>query len=202
MNMELIQGRVLCQERLERLLNVLRAQGGEETLRRLEWNFGIHRWEVREACELGWITLETRKPKTGRPAKIAKTVSKTDQAKGPEHRFWFPKQISIRHLVFARESIKAHRHGWGCGKRLASRFGMGSFTDIYMRVYPSAKSRRGASASVSRLLRQPDVMAVRAWLMAQDRGHISRAEPMPQTREGITGRMDELLERRLALQMQ
>ncbi len=38
--------------------------------------------------------------------------------------------------------------------------------------------------------------------MAQDRGHISRAEPMPQTREGITGRMDELLGRRLALQMQ
>ncbi len=59
---------MLSRERLHRILAVIQRQGGSETVRQLTRRFSIFRSEIKEAEALGWISIEKRKPKTGRPA--------------------------------------------------------------------------------------------------------------------------------------
>ena len=61
----------------------------------------------------------------------------------------------FRRLCFAIESVQTIRRGNGC-------LGLGCWVDAYQRVYRGARSRAGARASVSRLMRHPDVKAARA----------------------------------------
>ena len=167
-------------------------------LRTLESRFAIWRDEVRQAAELGWVTLEIRKPRTGRPAKIARIVSNSAAAKLPFYRSWYPPPIPIRHVLFVRTMAMALKHAGG---KMGRRIGTHSYTTAYRRVYPSAKSIRGACASASRLLRHPNVIEIRAWMYAKNEGYIPKNELMPESLAGIEDRLDELLGRRLAWKM-
>ena len=75
----------LCRERLNRLLHVLARQGGSETLRQLERRFGVWRWEVKQAAALGWVKIETHKPRTGRPSQIAKVINPAQRKNIKQH---------------------------------------------------------------------------------------------------------------------
>jgi hypothetical protein len=72
---------ILCRERLARIQRVLKKNDGKLTVRDFARSFSVWEWEVEQAAALGWIEIETRKPHTGRPSRIAKIVSKPDAAK-------------------------------------------------------------------------------------------------------------------------
>jgi len=75
----------LCRERLDRLKDVLDRQGGSETIRQLNRRFAIWEWEVEQAAVLGWVTIETRNPATGRPSRIARKLSQTPDGNSRRH---------------------------------------------------------------------------------------------------------------------
>jgi hypothetical protein len=172
----------LCRERLNRILSVLDRQGGSETLRQLERRFGIWRQEIKQAAELGWVKIEIRKPHTGRPANVV-IVNNGSSAKLPPQRHEIERGISHRHWLFALKSIQAIKRG----RTFVWRFPC--FTEAYMKVYKGVRSRRVASASVSRLLRHPDVKAARAWFKAQINGKVPRDESMPDTASAVWQRL-------------
>ncbi len=173
----------LCRERLDRLLRVLQRQGGSETVRQLVRSFGLWRWEIEQAEQLGWIALEIRKPPTGRPSLVAREVSNPTAAKLPPWRYQIPKPISHRHWLFALESIKAVKRG--CN--LIWHFPC--FTEAYLAAYKGVKSRRGATVSASRVLRHPDVRATRAWFRAQMNRKVPIGEFMPESAVAIWERL-------------
>lgn len=182
----------LCRERLARIQRVLNKNGGALTVRDFARSFGVWEWEIEQAAALGWIQIETRKPRTGRPSRVVRLVSKPDTAKLPPYRWQIEKPISHRHFSFAVASLKSFKRG---RPSYASAFGLGGWgcrTDAYQNVYKAARSRAGARASVSRLIRHPDVRAARAWFYAKVRREISMDEPMPDTARAIWQRLSEL----------
>lgn len=171
---------ILCLERLERILSILDRRGGELPVREFERSFSVWRWEVEQAAQLGWIVIETRKPRTGRPAQIARRLSKSPAAKLPPLRNRLGKAISYRHWDFADATLLARR--WGrtvCGFTFITR------TDAYLECFPCARSRAAASVSASRLMRHWHVQSARAWLSAKSNGEIPLDAPNPQTPEEI-----------------
>lgn len=182
----------LCRERLNRLLLVLQHQGGSETVRQLERRFSIWRWEVEQAATLGWVVIETHKPRTGRPSNIAKfpsdstpeIVSKSQAAKLPPWRRQIDKEISHRHWWFAlRSTHEAIKGGSSYFWRIPP------YVDAYQRTYGNARNRAGARASMSRLLKHPDVKAARAWWYAVINQRVPQDEDMPQTAAAIRERL-------------
>ena len=156
---------MLSRERLHRILAVIQRQGGSETVRQLTRRFSIFRSEIKEAEALGWISIEKRKPKTGRPATIAR-LSKSQPAKLPPPRWMLERPIKYNHHKFARLTVYASIKGGSC---LA---GFPGYIEAYQRTYPQAKSKNGAYASCSRLLRHPHVFAARQWYYATSNGEI------------------------------
>jgi len=65
----------LCRERLARIQGVLNQNAGVLTVRDFARSFSVWEWELEQAAALGWIQIETRKPRTGRPSRIAKDES-------------------------------------------------------------------------------------------------------------------------------
>jgi hypothetical protein len=179
-----VKSLTLCRERLNRLLHVLARQGGSETLRQLERRFGVWRWEVKQAAALGWVKIETHKPRTGRPSQIAK-VSKTPSAKLPPWRVQIEREISIRHWWFAMRSTHQAIKGGS-----NSFWHIPPYVDAYQRTYGSARSQAGARASMSRLLHHPDVKAARAWWYAKINNRIPQEEDMPATASAIWRRLN------------
>lgn len=177
---------VLCRERLERIQDILERVGGMLSVRDFFRSFGIHEWEVTQAAELGWVKIETHKPHTGRPSRIARTVSKCSPAKLPLPRRLIGKCVSIRHANFAMYSVCL------CVKGGAAFIGMRPLTDAYLRAFPAARKRRAATASMSRLMRHPDVKAARAWLHAKVRLELHWSAPMPESAKEIWQRLREL----------
>jgi hypothetical protein len=177
----------LCRERLARIQRVLNQNGGEVSARTLTRSYHVWSWEVEEAAALGWIQIETKKPHTGRPSRIAKIVSKPEGAKPPPYRWQIEKPIRIRHWNFAFHSVYSAIRG---GSSFLWR--IPPYTDAYLQAFPTAKSRRAAAASMSRLLRHPDVRAARAWFFSKVSQEISRDEPMPDTARAIWQRLREL----------
>jgi hypothetical protein len=174
----------LCRERLNRLLLVLARQGGTETLRQLERRFRIWRWEVEQTADLGWLEIETLKPRTGRPSQIVR-VSKNPSAKLPPWRRQIEKEICIRHWWFAlRSTHQAIKGGSNWFWRIPP------YVDAYQRTYRKASSRAGARASMSRLLHHPDVKAARAWWYAKINNRIPQEEDMPATASAIWRRLN------------
>lgn len=177
---------ILCRQRLERIRRILSRNAGALTVREFARSFSVWKWEVEQAAALGWIKIETHKPRTGRPSRVAKEVSKPEAAKLPPYRWQIEKPISIRHARFAMLST--------CGMHRGSRLGPGlpCTTDVYQSAYPRALGRKGAAASASRLRRRNDVKAARAWCYAQFDGDTPRSESMPDTVSGIVQRLREL----------
>lgn len=64
--------------------------------------------------------------------------------------------------------------------------------EAYLRVYPKARSRAGARASMSRLMRRRDVRAAAEWFLAIESGEIPRGLIMPETPSGIRAELEKL----------
>lgn len=177
----------LCRERLDRIQRVLARSAGALSERDFTRSFSVWKWEIEQAAALGVIKIETHKPCTGRPSRIVRSVSQSQAAKLPPSRASIPSTISVRHWNFALYSVCRSIKG---GRR--SIFHLPPYTDAYLSAFPAAKKRRAATASMSRLLRHPDVKAARAWFYARVNYEIPKSEPMPTTAQGIWQRLREL----------
>lgn len=177
---------ILCRERWERIESVLGKHGGKASLRDLERSYGIRPWEVEQSVELGWLTITTLKPRVGRPSRVAEFRDYTNASVPalPQWRCMIENEISFTHRAFAIECMDCLPHG-------RRDIGCPPFVEAYLRVY-RPRSRRGARASVSRLLRHPDVRAMRQWHFAQINREISIFERMPDTASGIWQRLREV----------
>jgi hypothetical protein len=178
---------ILCRERLDRILSILDRNAGALTMREFDRTYSVWKWEVEQAAALGWISFETRKPRTGRPARVAVKVSNCEAAKLPMYRRQIEKHIGYRHANFALRSVYCGIKGGARNFRPIP-----CYTSIYLSSYADAKSRRGAAASMSRLLRRYDIRAVRAWHYAQLNREVPRDEDMPQTASAIRQRLREV----------
>lgn len=169
----------ITRERVVRIRQILDCSGGMLSIRYLARMHGVKAWEVEQAAALGWLQIETRKPRIGRPSRIVRIVSGSTSAKLPPSRSEIERPIRTRHFLFALNSIQCAKHG---------RRGLmpsPPMVDAYQRVFAHARKRRAATASASRLLRHPDVCAARRWWQAQIRQEIPAGEPMPRTGGGI-----------------
>ena len=142
-------------EKLERLLRVLTTRNDELPRRELQRIYSIPEWEIEGARKAGFVELIERKPPIGRPSIVVKILSKTPAAKLPPPRNEIEKPISQRHWLFAMFSVYSAMKGGG--RYLPANI------EAYRKAYPQARSRNGAYASCSRLLRNPRVFAARQW---------------------------------------
>ncbi|BCX46414.1 hypothetical protein HAHE_03220 [Haloferula helveola] len=145
----------LSLDRLHRILRVFQKEGDEVTVRRFRRNFEVYDWELEQAAELGWLAIETRKPKTGRPSIVARKLSNSPTAKLPPRRSVIGRGISIRHQRFVEHYL--------CGGGFLSK---PNARRAYRLTYPEARSLSGIDASANRLFRHPDVLAYLAWVRA------------------------------------
>lgn len=169
---------MLPRERLHRLLSVLTRQGGTETARQLFRRFAIFPAEIAEAEALGWVEIETRKPRTGRPSRVVR-LSDSPTAKLPPWRWQIEKPISHRHWRFARASV----YGGVLGGM--PKYGLRPLVAVYREMFPAARSEAGAAASCSRLLHRPHVFAARQYCFARLSGEIPRWDYFPETASEI-----------------
>jgi hypothetical protein len=95
---------ILCRERLDRIQRILERNAGALTVREFARTFSVWEWKIEQAAALGWLKIATRKPRTGRPSRIATIVSEPKAAKLPPYRWQIEKPISIRHWNFAFHS--------------------------------------------------------------------------------------------------
>lgn len=70
-------------------------------------------------------------------------------------------------------------------------FTLAPLVEAYLRVYPKARSRAGARASMSRLMRRRDVRAAAEWFLAIEEGAIPRGTTMPETPSGIRAELEK-----------
>lgn len=176
----------LCRERLASIQRLLQRHGGTLSVRDFARTFSVWEWELEQAAALGWLEIEIRKPRTGRPSRIARQVSKCKPQNLPPYRSQIEKPIRTRHFNFALKSLQTFKHG------RRGFMPMPPMVDAYQQAYPAARNRRAAAACASRLLNHPDVKAARAWWRAQIRQEIPLSEPMPETASGIRWRMIEI----------
>ena len=178
---------ILCRERWERIETVLRRFDGTATLRELERSYAIRTWEVEASAELGWLTITTRRPRVGRPSRVAafRDYEFAETPALPKYRSDIEKTISPRHLAFAWRCVhEATLGGMRC-------LGIPGIVSAYVNTY-HPRSRRGAYASASRLYRHPDVRAARHWFHGEENVEWHPDEKMPRTARGIWMRFLEL----------
>ncbi len=162
----------LCREKLQQILRALENLSSSTTIRDVVRRTSISRSEICEAERLGYILLERRKPRTGRPAILAR-LSESQPAKLPPPRWMLERPIKFSHQKFAMLTVYASIKGG------SSHAGFPGYIKAYQRTYPQAKSKNGAYASCSRLLRHPHVFAARQWYYARVNGEISRHWNLP-----------------------
>lgn len=179
---------ILCRERLDRIRRVLERCGGTATMRDLGRSHTIYGWEIEQAAAMGWFKISTLKPRTGRHSRVVESCA-MENAEMPPSRCCIEKEISNRHWWFALRSVtQAVKHGM-------RRVGLPGIVSAYIKTY-HPRSRNGASASASRLLKRPDVRAARQWFCAQSNRELPPGETMPTTASGIRTRLRELGNRR------
>lgn len=169
----------LCRERLNRIHAILSRYPLGLSVREFARTFSVWAWELEQADELGFVQIVTRKPRTGRPARIVEKVSNTPPAKLPPWRVEIAPRIRYRQESFAFWSVY-----------LDNGFKPPVRANAYQRAFATARSYAGAAASASRLMRCRDVQAARAWHYAR-LSHEVPDEPMPPTRQGIKTRLIE-----------
>lgn len=176
---------ILCRERLNRISAILSRYPHGLSVREFARSFSVWAWELEQAAGLGFVQIETRKPRTGRPARIVVNVSKPQAAKLPPYRSGIPKQISVRHWMFALQTVSIGP----C--RDFSGIGLLAKVRAYQHVFRTS-SYASARASASRLMRHPDVQACREWYFARTAQELPHNETMPLTASGIWQRFAEL----------
>jgi hypothetical protein len=137
-----------------------------------------------EAERLGWVEIEIRKPRTGRPSHFVR-LSENPAAKLPPSRLYMERPISCRHWRFAMLTVFASIHRGG---RLS---GLPCHIESYLKAFPDAKSRDGAHASCSRLMNHPNVFAARQWFYAVVNGDVPRSLRIPDTPAEIWDLLEE-----------
>jgi hypothetical protein len=172
----------LTRERISVLLRALRRKGGEMKARDLNRLNGVEWWEIDQAEELGCITKEKRKPRTGRPSQWAKlapnqnfqsSLGDSGNAMEPEnvskicptellpYRADFERPISYKEwdfaLLYALGDFAPDLGPYGFRRRGWS---------AYLKAYPSCNTKAAARSSASRLLQRPQVKAAIAWQFA------------------------------------
>ena len=167
---------VLCLERLERILSVIDKSGGRISTRDLQRTYSIHESELNLAEEAGFIRFGVQKPKVGRPSRYAEKVSKTPAAKLPPKRSQIGRRISFRRWNFAFYYCIGELEGGMFGFRRVAYL-------AYQRAYPTSKSKAGARASASRLLKCPEVYAAIQWTFASHSEEIPKWLPQPKTEQ-------------------
>lgn len=97
------------------------------------------------------------------------------------------KRIYWKHATFAERAV------FDCIKNGSEFMGFNipPFVTAYLRLYPKAKSRAGARASMSRLMRRRDVRAAVQWNYAVMTGEVPRGLAMPATCSGIRAEMEK-----------
>lgn len=182
---------LLCRERLFRLFRVLVREGGTASLRALSRSFAIPQREVHEAARLGFVQIDKRKPRTGRPSFVVsrakENVSETWAAKLPPLREHLPRQISHRVWLFAIHATGIEP----CASQIGG-FRVRPRYKAWMMSHAGAKSKAGARASSSRMRRKRDTIAAMQWMYARGNREVPRDEPSPSTATGIWLRLKEL----------
>ena len=121
---------ILSRERLDRIRRVLEHRGGIATMRALRRSHTVYDWEIEQAAELGWVTINIRKPRVGHPSRVVEFCGLTN-AKYPERRCWMEKEISVRHWWFALRSVtEAVKPGTRCFG-----FGFPGIVSAYINTY-------------------------------------------------------------------
>lgn len=142
----------LTREEAARLCEILaRRHDRTRTLRDLERRHRVWPYVVEAAARAGFVRIEKRQPRTGRPSYVAVLepdgVNKTTSAKLPS-RHDLPKPLTFREEDFFKY--------YAC-RRGISRFGGGSAADAYWRVYGQHRTitRASARSAGARLMRRP-----------------------------------------------
>jgi hypothetical protein len=159
---------ILSRERLAAIERAIDRNGGEITTRNLDRIHGIEWRVLKEAETAGFIELSTRKGRTGRPSLVVKKVSNSHPTKLPLHRSEIESLITQNQWGFAFHYVLGE-------------YGPGFFDFrrrayvAYQKTYREARSKEGAKASASRLLRKGRTQAAIQWTFAkqshEDRGH-------------------------------
>ena len=154
----------LCRERLLRIQRVLNRAGGKMSVRDLRRSFAICPWEVEQASVLGWLKLYVRAGKghRGRSSRVVELITQDRPVNAtlPPTRNQIPKEISVRHQLFAR------RAAWECVPRGSKALRFPGLVAAYIKTY-NPHSYAGARASASRLMRHPHVRAAMQWFYAR-----------------------------------
>ena len=180
---------ILASEDLKRLERVMLRKGGAMPMREVTRCYGIPRWIIDGAVQGGWVTTYFRKPPgRGRPSRIGEFRELTF-ANLPPRRIEIEPGFSMRHWSFAMRSA------YTAVERGSVRFGIPAIVDVYQSVY-RCKSREGARASASRLMKRRDVQAMRQWYFAKLNREVWKDETMPDTISGIRKRLRETGSRR------
>ena len=142
----------LTREDAARLCEILaRRHDRARTLRDLERRHRVWPSVVKAAAEAGFVRIEKRQPRTGRPSHVAVLepdgVNKAYAAKLPS------RHDLLKPLTFREEDFFKY---YAC-RRGISRFGGGSAADAYMRVYSRHRTitRASARSAGARLMRRP-----------------------------------------------
>lgn len=143
---------------------------------------GIEWWEIDQAEELGFVTTEKRKPRTGRPSKWVIINGRPTAT----HPFWKPKDGTKRRNVsksYPSKLPSRHQIGRPISHKewkFAFWYVMGDFGPgvglfgfkrrawtAYQKAYPSCRNKAAARSRSSRILKRPQVKAAIAWEFAK-----------------------------------
>ena len=175
---------ILCRERLNRLLRVLRKLEGVATIRDLQRTHGIWQWEVGQAEELGWLRVTMRKNARGPASQVAEIISNSLSAKCPPFRNGIPREIRFKHRMFAINSVMP------IDAPGPFRIRMPSKTDAYLMTYRDCRDRNAAAVGACRLMKRTDVKLMRTWLFCEVNHEI--VDPMPWTIEDLLAGLEPL----------
>ena len=149
------------------------------SVRDLMRSFAISPWEIEQAAELRRLRIVTRRPSgRGRPSRVAELRDEKMQS--------CPSRVGKSSLKSARDTgyLRCAQREMCPGGMRAFGFNIPGIVTTYIETY-QPKSRAGARASASRLMRRPHVKAAMQWFYAQMAREIPGDEPMPETGSGI-----------------
>lgn len=182
---------ILSRERLNRINAILARHPEGVTVREFTRTFSVRNWELEQAAELGFVKIEARKPRTGRPAiivsRVSADVSETQAAKLPPFRHEIPKPIRHRLWSLAFHAIQIESN-----PRARFGFDLVPRYKAWMRASPAARSAGGARASASRVRKTRDAIAAKQWTFARTGGELPDNEPQPVSATEVWLRLKEL----------
>ena len=173
----------LTRDRLAIIIQALQRRGGRMTRRDLNRFNSIEWWEIDQAVDKGFVTIEKIKPRTGRPSEWAVLNGRPTAT----HAFWEPKSSTCRGKVSKNDPTKLppgrnpldrwiKPREWNfafwyvCGEfdHIVGPFGFKRRAWVaYMKAFPNCQSQAAARSSASRLMKRAQIKAAIAWEFAK-----------------------------------